>query len=108
MTNLSILAILKLVFLAIILIGGVVLFLRCLLYSVVASTEGLKASNILGKEKFLNWTDIIAVRRPRFGLPQEIAYVVSNNRERLLLFRSMNHYSRVIELIRKRAPNLQK
>jgi hypothetical protein len=108
MMNLSILAILKLVFLAIILIGGVVLFLRCLLYSVVASTRGLKANNIIGKEKSLQWSEIIEVRRPRFGLPQEIAYVISNKKERLLLLRSMKHYNQLIELIRKRAPNLQK
>ena len=108
MTHPSILSILKLVFLFIIVIGGVLLFLKCLLYSVVASMEGLRANNIMGKERFLHWSEIVEIRKPRFGLPQEIAYVISNNQEKLLLLRSMKHYNQLIDLVRKRAPNLQK
>jgi hypothetical protein len=101
------LLILKIAFLLILLFSGIWVFLKFLFYSVIASKRGLETDNLFGKRKSFLWHEIIGVRRPRLGIPQEIAYVVSKEKEKLLLLRSMKNYSQLITLIKEKASNLQ-
>lgn len=83
-------------------------FIKLLFYSVTATESGLETTNLLGSNKSFIWEEIVKVRRPRFGIPYDFTYVVSKNKGKLLLVRSMQNYKELIELIKVRAPNLQK
>jgi len=83
-------------------------FLKFLFYSVTATEKGLEAANLLGSNKSFIWDEIVKVRRPPLGIPYDFSYVVSKNKEKMLLVRSMQNYKELIELIKVRSPNLQK
>jgi len=82
------------------------LYFKFLFYSVIAKNMGLETINPLGKNKTLNWEEIIGVRRPRFGIPYEFTYVVSKTDKKILLLRSMPKYKELISLIKTHASNL--
>ena len=104
--SLSVALLLKSSFLFIITLGGIWVILGVLFYSVTATRQGILATNLFGKDRFLPWHEIVEVRRPRFGIPQEITYVISQDKAKLLLFRSMKKYSTLIKIIKARASNL--
>ena len=83
-------------------------FIKLLFYSVTATEGHLKNTNPLGTSKKFTWKEIIEVQRPRFGIPYDFTYVVSNNNDKLLLIRSMKNYNELIEFMKVKAPNLQK
>lgn len=84
------------------------IFTKILFYSVTATERGLETANIVGASKSFQWDKIVEVRRPRFGIPKDASYVISKNKDKLLLVRSMKNYKELIELIKARAANLQK
>ena len=83
-------------------------FSKILFYSVTATDSGLQTDNIVGSNKLFPWDEIVEVRRPRFRIPKDASYVISKNKDKLLLVRSMKNYKELIQLIKVRAPNLQK
>ena len=91
-----------------IILCGFWLSLKVLFYSVTATERGLETSNIVGPNKLFLWKEIVGVRRPRFGVPVDFSYVISKNKDKLLLVRSMKNYKELIELIKARAPNLKR
>ena len=62
---------------------------------------------VIEENKLLTWNEIVEVKRPRFGIPVDFAYVISKNKDRLRLIRSMNNYRELIQLIKNKAPNLE-
>ena len=80
---------------------------KILFYSVFATEKGLESKNIFEENKLLTWNEIVEVKRPRFGIPVDFAYVISKNKDRLRLIRSMNNYRELIQLIKNKAPNLE-
>ena len=91
-----------------IILSGLWISLKVLFYSVTATERGLETDNIAGSNKLFLWDEIVEVRRPRFGVPIDFLYVISKNKDKLLLVRSMKNYKELIELIKALAPNLQK
>lgn len=91
-----------------VIVGIVWFFLKILFYSVTATDSGLETDNIVGANKVLLWDEIVEVRRPRFGIPHDATYVISRNKGKVLLVRSMKNYKELIQLIKVRTPNLQK
>jgi len=91
-----------------VILGAFWVFLKILFYSVTATERGLETDNIVGSNKLLLWDEIVEVRRPRFGIPVDFSYVISKNKDKLLLIRSMKNYKKLIQLIKLRAQNLQK
>lgn len=91
-----------------IILGGFWFFSKILFYSVTVTDRGLETDNIVGSNKLFLWDEIIEVRRSRFGIPVDFTYVISKNKGKLLLVRSMKNYKELIQLIKVRAPNLQK
>lgn len=91
-----------------IILSGFWFFLKILFYSVIITDRGLKTDNIIGSKKSFLWDEIVEIRRPRFGFPVDFAYVISKNKGKLLLVRSMKNYKELIEMIRVRAPNLKR
>lgn len=57
------------------------------------------------KEKF-TWNEIQTVVRPRFGIPYDVAYIVSRNGKRIPIARGMSGYDALLQLIQSKAPNL--
>ena len=82
--------------------------LKILFYSVTATKKGLITANIIKSNKFLQWNEIVEVRRPRFGIPVDASYVISRNEGKLLLVRSMKNYKELIQMIKDKAPNLKR
>lgn len=91
-----------------IVLSGIWLFLKILFYSVTATDKGLETDNIVGSNKSFLWDEIVEVRRPRFRIPADFSYVISSNKEQLLLVRSMKNYKELIQLIKAKAPNLKR
>lgn len=104
----SVLELLKSVLLLIILLAGFWFFFKLLFYSVTATENGLETANPFGSSKSILWDEIVEVRRPRFSIPYDFTYVISKNKDKLLLVGSMQNYNQLIELIKVKAPNLQK
>ena len=77
---------------------------KILFYSVVATESGILSFNSFGEGKLFDWTEIIEVKRPRFGIPYDFTYVISTDNEKMLLVRSMQNYKELIELIKAKAP----
>ena len=84
------------------------LFIKLLFYSVTATEIGLETANLLGSDKSFVWEEIVEVRGSRFGIPYDATYVVSKNKGKILLIRSMQNYKELIELIKVKSPNLQR
>ena len=82
--------------------------IKLLFYSVTGTKRGLETNNIFGSNKIVKWDEIMEVRRPRFGIPNDFSYVISGKTEKLLLIRSMKNYKELIQLIKERAINLTK
>lgn len=78
------------------------------LYSVTASDKGLEANKVIGQNKSFTWDEIVELRRPLFRIPVDLAYVVSKSNDKLRLVRSMSNYRELIQIIKVRAPNLNK
>ena len=93
---------------ATVIVGIVWFLLKILFYSVTATDSGLETDNIVGANKVFLWDEIVEVRRPCFGIPHDATYVISRNKGKLLLVRSMKNYRESIQLIKDRAANLQK
>ena len=96
------------IFYLVVILLGVWLFFKILFYSVIATDKGLVTNNLFGAGKSVLWDEIIEVRRPRFGIPADFTYVLLANKSKLLLVRSMKNYKALIQLIKEKAPNLQR
>ena len=95
------------IFLGLIL-GAFWFFGKVLLYSVTATEDGLETANPFGSSKSFLWDEIVEVRRPRFGIPYDFTYIISKKRDKLILIRSMKNYKELIQVIKSKAPNLNK
>ena len=71
-------------------------YLKILYYSITATSSGLEAKNIIGKNKYLLWENIKEIRKPRFGFPVNFTYVVSKTGEKLLLLKNKKNYEKLI------------
>jgi hypothetical protein len=61
---------------------------------------------MLHPRRMFAWDEIIALSRPRFGIPQDEVHVLSKTGEKIILSRSMDGYSQLLELIQSKATNL--
>ena len=95
-------------FLLLLFLFGAFWLIKYLFYSVTATSDGLIADSKFGRNKNIPWHEIIEVRRPRFGIPYEFTSVISKNRDKIYLLKSMTYYKELIDLIKERAPNLRK
>lgn len=77
-------------------------------YSVTATSNGLIAEHKLGRKRTFLWDDIVEVRRPRLGIPNELTSVISKDGKKIFLLRSMSHYKDLVEHIKVKAVNLRK
>lgn len=91
-----------------IVLAGLLFFSKIMFYSVTAVDKGLEANNIIGPRKFFHWNEIVEVRRPKFGIPNDASYVISNKRGKMMLLRGTKNYKNLIALIRLKAPNLKR
>lgn len=82
--------------------------LRVAFYSVTGTDRGIITHNVIGQNKFFQWDEIVEVRRPRFGIPAAFSYVISKDKDKILLIRSMNNYKELVELIKTIASNLKR
>lgn len=89
-----------------ILLSGVFIF-KIFFLTVIATEKELKRTYPFITDKSFPWDEIIEVRRPRLGMPYDFSYVISKNKKKLLLIRSMENYKELVELIKAKAPNLQ-
>lgn len=96
-----------LLFLGVVVVSFWLLF-KIVFYSVTATDKGLETSNLFGSNKSVNWEEIVAVRKPIFGIPADFTYVFTINKKKLLLVKSMNNYKELVQLIKEKSPNLQK
>jgi len=91
------------------LVLGIFWFLsKILFYSVTATEGGLETDNIVGSKQMFLWDEIVEVRRPRFRIPKDASYVISKNKDKLLLVRSMTNYKELVQMIKVRALNLKR
>ncbi len=80
---------------------------KTLYYTITATNKGLETDNIVGANKSYLWEEIIEVRRPRFGVPVNITYVISINEDKSILIRNRNNYKEIVETIKGKAFNLK-
>jgi hypothetical protein len=73
----------------------------------MATDKGLVTNNLFGQSKSVRWDEIIEVKRPRFGIPADVTYVLSAKKKKVFLIRSMKNYNALIQLIKQRSTNLQ-
>jgi len=92
----------------VLILGIVWFFAKILFYYVTATERGLETNNIVGSDKLFLWDEIVEIRRPRFGIPVDFTYVISENKSKLRLIRSMKNYKDLIDLIKIKAPNLKR
>ena len=95
-------------FFLIIVLTGLLFFLKIMFYSVTAVDKGLEANNIIGPKKFFHWNEIVEIRRPKFGIPNDASYVISSERRKMMLLRGTKNYKKLIALIKFKAPNLKR
>lgn len=88
-------------------IVGIWFFFRIVLYAVFATEKYLEVKNFRGKTTIIAWDEIIAVQKPRFGVPSDVRYVRTEKGNKFLLIPSMRNYEDLIGLIKSRAPNLK-
>lgn len=74
--------------------------------SLIATESGLCATGIFGRKQKLTWDEIVKISRPLFGIPNEFTYVFSKSGKKMILLRSMEGYSNLLELIQSKAPHL--
>ena len=94
------------IFLGSLTVGIIFIFFKVLYYSITVTKHGLESKNIMGKKQVFKWSDIIDLQGPRFGIPSDFLYVVSKNKDKLLLVKSMKNHKRLIKTIQDRATNL--
>ena len=87
-------------------LGTFWLLFGLLFYTIKATENGIESSNIVGKSTVLSWDEILEIRKPRFGIPVDFSYVISESKK-MLLVRSMKNYHELIKLIENRAVNLK-
>jgi hypothetical protein len=78
------------------------------LYSTIWVTEfGLRWRRPFRlRTKTLAWDDILTISRPRFGIPRELAYIISKGGEKIVVMRSMTGFDNLFAMIATRAPHL--
>ena len=81
--------------------------LRIVFYSVQASEEGLRSNAIMGKRIFVAWKDIIEIRKPKFNIPHDAVYVITNSNKKLMLVKGMKNLDKMITAIKLNSPNLR-
>ncbi len=81
-------------------------FYTFLFSETITSQAGLEHKNPFGFNRRLSWEEIVEVKRPLFGVPVDLTYIVSNKNEKILLIRSKKNYLELIEEIKTKAPNL--
>jgi len=80
---------------------------RILFYVVYATEYGIRAKNILSKTEFIPWHEIVEIKGPKIGIPRDVINLITQDRRKIRLIKSMNNYSRLLELVKTRAPNLR-
>ena len=98
----------KVILLFLISLSGIWFYFGIVLYSIFATETHLKNKSFTGRTKIIPWETIVAIQRPRLGIPYDFIYVITSDREKMLLVRSMKNYERLIQLIEERAPNLKR
>ena len=80
---------------------------KTLYYSVTATEKGIETENAFGKNKNVQWEEIIEVRRPRFGFPVNFTYVIKKDEDRIFLIKNRKNYDAIVQRIKEKAPNLR-
>jgi len=77
-------------------------------YTTVYVTEfGVTSDRPFGlKQKRFRWDEILTVSRPRFGIPYDLAYVISKTGEKISVLRGATGYPELLEIIESKVPNL--
>ncbi|MGD9245788.1 MAG: hypothetical protein PVH36_12700 [Desulfobacterales bacterium] len=99
---------LRFLFLIILILAALWFLLKIVFYSVTATDRGIGTHNIAGANKFFLWDEIVEIRKPVFGIPHDAIYLISENKDKLMLLKGMKDLDEFIQLIKDRAPNLKK
>ena len=91
-----------------VLIVGSILWAAPIVFSMIYATQsGIQRRGLLGGRQTFSWDEIKTVVRPRFRIPNDAAYIISNNDERMTVARSMSGYTELLRLIQEKAPNVR-
>ena len=87
---------------------GIILWAIPQFYSTICVTEfGVRSDRPFGlSQKKFKWDEIVTVSRPRFGIPYDLVYIMSQRGEKLPVVRGVQGYSELLEIIQSHAPNL--
>jgi len=61
----------------------------------------------MGKRIFVAWKDIIEIRKPKFNIPHDAVYVITNSNKKLMLVKGMKNLDKMITAIKLNSPNLR-
>jgi hypothetical protein len=89
-------------------VGGIWGCSKVVFYSVTATKWGLESKTPLRSSKFISWSEIVDFQRPRFGIPRQGVYVISDKGEKMMLMDDMKNYTELIKVIQARSPNLKR
>jgi hypothetical protein len=59
-----------------------------------------------GVDQTFTWAEIAAVTRPPFGIPYDVAHIITMEGKKLTVARSMTGFPELLRLIETKAPNL--
>ena len=77
-------------------------------YSVIATNEGVENRPLVGVKKKFTWPEIAEVRQPKFKIPYNVIYVVTQNNKKIVIWKEMNNINQMIDFIKNMSPNLRK
>jgi hypothetical protein len=89
----------KLIFFAIFVVAVLWFLLKIVFYSVIATERGLETHNIVGQKRFFHWDEIVEIRKPRLGIPHDVIYVISEDKNKLMLIKGMKNLEELVHLI---------
>lgn len=94
--------------LSLILIIGIWFLFKVVFYSVIATNKGIENRPLVGAKKYFSWLEIIEVRRPKFKMPYDAIYIVTETNKKMMIMKGMKNLNQMIGLIKNMSPNLRK
>ena len=79
---------------------------RIFFSTVSAKESGIQRHGVLCGTQVLAWDEITTVRRGRFGIPHDVAYIMSASGQKIAISRGMSGYYDLLRMIESRARNL--
>ena len=63
---------------------------------------------MVGAKKYFLWLEIIEIRRPKFKIPYDAIYIVTETNKKMMIMKGMKNLKQMIDLIKNMSPNLIK